>query len=131
MTPIDSIVVLGQVLLWLKQWDSRVFRSEICSTSEEVLSALKRHSTVVQNKKPVVSKFQRMSGGPKWSNDRYRHSKSMDEISTPKSFQDISNRKAKHTGPPEHKVIIGYHLFKLEGPEDFKCPLKIPCSTDH
>ncbi|XP_054805256.1 uncharacterized protein LOC129308225 isoform X1 [Prosopis cineraria] len=127
-----------EVLLWLKQWDSSVFGSDICSTSDEVLSALKRHSTIVQNQKPLDSKFQRMSGGPKWSNKRYRHSRSMDESGNSNSFQGILNRKAKHTGPPEQKILLlcgppglgkttlahvaashcGYHVVEVNASDD-------------
>lgn len=102
----DLIVVLGQVLLWLKQWDSIVFGSEIRSTSDNVLSALKRHSSIAQNQKPFDSKFQRINGGPKWSSGRYRNSGSMDESGNSQSIQDTWNTKARHISPPEQKVFI-------------------------
>ncbi|XP_078429313.1 P-loop containing nucleoside triphosphate hydrolases superfamily protein [Wolffia australiana] len=44
------------VLLWLKQWDSCVFGSHIRATSDGVLSALRRHSTVAQHKKSYEKK---------------------------------------------------------------------------
>lgn len=109
---VDLIVDQGQVLLWLKQWDSSVFGSEIRSTSDEVLSALKRHSTIAQHHKPLASNFQRMNRGPKWANSRYGHSRSTDESGDSKGIQDISDKKAKHTGQPEQKVITAYHLFQ-------------------
>ena len=101
---IDQIVVLGQVLLWLKQWDSGVFGSEIRSTSEEVLSALKRHSTIAQHHKPL-------NRGQKWSNGRYINSRGIDESDNSKSIQDVLNKKAKHVGPPEQKVITKLLIF--------------------
>lgn len=40
-----------QVLLWLKQWDSLVFGSYVRATSDDVLSALRMHSSVTQSSK--------------------------------------------------------------------------------
>ncbi|KAF7837327.1 chromosome transmission fidelity protein 18-like protein [Senna tora] len=127
-----------EVLLWLKQWDSSVFGSEIRSTSDEVLSALKRHSTVAHHQKPLDSKFSRMKRGPKWSNNTYRHSKSMDETGNSNSIQDILNKKSKHIGPPEQKILLlcgppglgkttlahvagrhcGYHVVEVNASDD-------------
>ncbi|XP_068662997.1 uncharacterized protein [Aristolochia californica] len=45
-----------EVLLWLKQWDSCVFGSQIRSTADDVLSALRRHSSFPQNQKFTGSK---------------------------------------------------------------------------
>ncbi|KAJ1432394.1 P-loop containing nucleoside triphosphate hydrolase [Sesbania bispinosa] len=92
-----------EVLLWLKQWDSTVFGSEIRSTSEDVLSALKRHSSIAQNQKPLDSKFPRTNKGSKWSSRRYMDSRSKDESGNSKSIQDIWNTKSRNIGPPEQK----------------------------
>ncbi|KAM7259981.1 hypothetical protein ACFE04_015722 [Oxalis oulophora] len=110
-----------EVLLWLKQWDSHVFGSEIKSTSDD-----------------------RNNGGPKWSNRSFKNSYSSNNNSnfkksyssntdksnfknsyssntdksnfknsyssnTDKSFngnQDLSNRKMRSTGPPEQKILL-------------------------
>jgi len=91
----------------LKQWDPVVFGSEIRSTSDDVLSALKRHSSIVHNQKPLNSKFPRKNGGPKWNNGgRYINSVSMDESGSSKSIQDAWNTKSRNISPPEQKVFI-------------------------
>ncbi|XP_061362875.1 uncharacterized protein LOC133306562 [Gastrolobium bilobum] len=95
-----------EVLLWLKQWDSVVFGSEIRRTSDDVFSALKRHSSIAQNQKPFYSKFPRINRGPKWSSGRYINSKSMDESGNSKSVQDTWNMKSRNTGPPEEKILL-------------------------
>ncbi|KAK7393195.1 hypothetical protein VNO78_21713 [Psophocarpus tetragonolobus] len=128
-----------EVLLWLKQWDSIVFGSEIRSTSDDVLSSLKRHSSVVHNQKPLNSKFSRMNGGSKWSNgSRYINSRSMDEGGSSKSTQDVYNTKSRNIGPPEQKILLlcgppglgkttlahvaarhcGYHVVELNASDD-------------
>ncbi|ONI20120.1 hypothetical protein PRUPE_3G316000 [Prunus persica] len=53
-----------EVLLWLKQWDPCVFGSEIKSTSDDVLSALRRHSSITQHKKLSDSKILLLCGPP-------------------------------------------------------------------
>ncbi|KAF1897159.1 hypothetical protein Lal_00034862 [Lupinus albus] len=95
-----------EVLLWLKQWDSNVFGSEIRSTSDDVLSALKRHSSIAQNQKPFDSKFPRINRGSKWSSDKYRNARSVDDSGNSKSTQDTWNTKSRSTGPPEQKILL-------------------------
>ncbi|CAJ1967958.1 unnamed protein product [Sphenostylis stenocarpa] len=128
-----------EVLLWLKQWDSVVFGSEIRSTSDDVLSALKRHSSTVHNKKPLNSKFPGKNGGPKWSNGgRYINSTRMDESGSSKRIQDVRNMKSRNIGPPEQKILLlcgppglgkttlahvaarhcGYHVVEINASDD-------------
>ncbi|KAK8468143.1 hypothetical protein PHAVU_007G235800 [Phaseolus vulgaris] len=128
-----------EVLLWLKQWDPVVFGSEIRSTSDDVLSALKRHSSIVHNQKPLNSKFPRKNGGPKWNNGgRYINSVSMDESGSSKSIQDAWNTKSRNISPPEQKVLLlcgppglgkttlahvaarhcGYHVVEINASDD-------------
>ncbi|KAK0607817.1 hypothetical protein LWI29_021036 [Acer saccharum] len=96
-----------EVLLWLKQWDSRVFGSEIRTTSDEVLSALKRHSSIVQHQKSNNSNLPRNNWGHKWSNGNFRHSNnSENEHSNSKGIQDLWNKKTRLTGPPEQKILL-------------------------
>ncbi|WVY98392.1 hypothetical protein V8G54_030543 [Vigna mungo] len=100
-----------EVLLWLKQWDSVVFGSEIRSTSDDVLSALKRHSSIVHHQKPLNSKFPRKNGGSKWSNGGgYVNSVSMDDSGSSKSIQDAWSTKSRNIGPPEQKRNQHKHL---------------------
>ncbi|KAL6189638.1 hypothetical protein ACLB2K_041024 [Fragaria x ananassa] len=90
-----------EVLLWLKQWDSCVFGSEIRSTTDEVMSALKRH-------KLPESKFPRSNRGSRWNNEKFKnvHVNGMNHENTnSKSVQDLSN-KSRSTGPPEHKILL-------------------------
>ncbi|RDX92278.1 Chromosome transmission fidelity protein 18-like protein, partial [Mucuna pruriens] len=128
-----------EVLLWLKQWDSIVFGSEIRSTSDDVLSALKRHSSIVHNQKPSNSKFPRMNGGSKWSKERrFINSRSMEESGSSKSVQDVWNTKSRNIGRPEQKILLlcgppglgkttlahvaarhcGYHVVEVNASDD-------------
>ncbi|XP_022722750.1 chromosome transmission fidelity protein 18 homolog [Durio zibethinus] len=94
-----------EVLLWLKQWDSCVFGSEIRSTSDEVLSALRRHST--QHQKSFDSNFSRKSRGHRWSNGSYRPINNVGHgTNNLKGMQDLWNKKSRVTGPPEQKILL-------------------------
>ncbi|XWS35110.1 hypothetical protein CRYUN_Cryun21dG0098100 [Craigia yunnanensis] len=95
-----------EVLLWLKQWDSCVFGSEIRSTADEVLSSLRRHSST-QNQKSFDSNFSRKSRGHRWSNGSYRPINNVDHgTNNLKSMQDLWNKKSRFTGPPEQKILL-------------------------
>ncbi|XVE81404.1 hypothetical protein DITRI_Ditri15bG0060700 [Diplodiscus trichospermus] len=95
-----------EVLFWLKQWDSCVFGSEIRSTSDEVLSSLRRHSST-QQQKSFDSKFSRNSRGHRWSNGSYRPINSVDHgANNLKGMQDLWNKKSSLTGPPEQKILL-------------------------
>ncbi|XVF38043.1 hypothetical protein REPUB_Repub20aG0063800 [Reevesia pubescens] len=94
-----------EVLLWLKQWDSCVFGSEIRSTSDEVLSALRRHSST-QHQKSFDSKFSR-NRGHRWSKGSYRPINNMDHgTNNLKGMQDLWNKRSRVTGPPEQKILL-------------------------
>ncbi|CAN1790029.1 Chromosome transmission fidelity protein 18 homolog [Linum perenne] len=97
-----------EVLLWLKQWDSSVFGSEIISTSDEVLSALRRHSTVSQHQKVSDTAFTRKTRGYKWANGNgRRYDRSSDfENDNSKQPQDVVNKKTRPSGPPEQKILL-------------------------
>ncbi|GAV66147.1 AAA domain-containing protein [Cephalotus follicularis] len=128
-----------EVLLWLKQWDSCVFGSEIRSTSDDVLSALKRHSSVSHHQKVCDSYFPRKNGGHQWSNRNFRHSYNSDhQNSNLKGDQDSSNKKSRPSGPPEQKILLlcgppglgkttlahvaakhcGYHVLEVNASDD-------------
>lgn len=106
----DTYFHLPQVLLWLKQWDSCVFGAEIRSTSDDVLSALRRHSTT-QYQRSFDSKFSN-SKGYRWKNGSYRKSANSgngnDEL---KGIQGLLDKKSRVTGPPEQKVTTVFCLL--------------------
>ncbi|EXC20805.1 Chromosome transmission fidelity protein 18-like protein [Morus notabilis] len=103
-----------EVLLWLKQWDSCVFGSEIRSTSNEVLSALRRHLSVGQHQKFSNSNFLWKNRGPGWNKENFRLSNDFEKKSTDfdqinsnsKVIQDLWNKKSRSTGPPEQKILL-------------------------
>ncbi|WJX17347.1 hypothetical protein P8452_07276 [Trifolium repens] len=127
-----------EVLLWLKQWDSTVFGSEIRSTSDDVLSALKRHSSISHKPKPMGSNFPRTNGGHNWSSNRYTNYRSTAESGNSTSIQDIRNAKSRNIGAPEQKVLLlcgppglgkttlahvaarhcGYHVVEVNASDD-------------
>ncbi|KAB2064953.1 hypothetical protein ES319_A09G056300v1 [Gossypium barbadense] len=95
-----------EVLLWLKQWDSCVFGSEIRSTSDEVLSALRRHSST-QHKKSFDMDFSRKNRGHRWINGNNNHIDNVDHgTNNLKGMQDFWNKNSRLTGPPEQKILL-------------------------
>ncbi|KAF3457642.1 hypothetical protein FNV43_RR02300 [Rhamnella rubrinervis] len=95
-----------EVLLWLKQWDSCVFGSEVKSTPADVLSALRRHSSTVQHRKFSDSKFPSKNRGSRWNKEDFSHSSDVDDKDTSKGIQDLWNKKSRSTGPPEQKILL-------------------------
>lgn len=84
-----------------------MFGSEIRSTSDDVLSALKRHTSISHKPKPLGSNFPRSNGGHNWSsNNRYSNYRSTDESANSKSIHDIHNTKSRNIGAPEQKVYL-------------------------
>lgn len=92
-----------QVLLWLKQWDSLVFGSHLRATSDDVLSALRMHSSVTQSSKFASNRrfFSKHHGGVS-SNDQNVRS----PIETSKSNGPHASwsNKCLVDKPPEQKV---------------------------
>ncbi|XP_012092645.1 chromosome transmission fidelity protein 18 homolog isoform X2 [Jatropha curcas] len=96
-----------EVLLWLKQWDSGVFGSEIRSTSDDILSALRRHSSVAQHKKSSDSTFPRRTKDNRWTNGNFRNSRNLDdENGNLKGIQDLWSKRSRLTSPPEQKILL-------------------------
>ncbi|XP_043720453.1 chromosome transmission fidelity protein 18 homolog [Telopea speciosissima] len=96
-----------EVLLWLKQWDSCVFGSEIRNTTDDVLSALRRHSVRSQNQKSSeMSSFGKKKGFPlsyqtlRQSNDAFKENDKL------KNIQELWNKKSRTTSPLEQKVLL-------------------------
>lgn len=100
-----------QVLLWLKQWDSCVFGSDIRTTTDEVLSSLRRHSTVSQHQKSARRSFSRNNRGPTLSKENFEVNNGLGlENNDTKGIQESWNKKTKGpgpAGPPERKVSYG------------------------
>ncbi|KFK42813.1 hypothetical protein AALP_AA1G041900 [Arabis alpina] len=95
-----------EVLLWLKQWDASVFGSEIRSTTDEVLSALKRHSTTSHHQKSD-SAFTRKNQFNRWSKGSFTNHKKSDESNSKSTdIHDLWNKKSKLSGPPEQKILL-------------------------
>ncbi|KAF9688920.1 hypothetical protein SADUNF_Sadunf01G0038200 [Salix dunnii] len=108
-----------EVLLWFKQWDSCVFGSDIRSTSDDILSALRRHSSITQHPKPSDSTFFSKNKGHAWSRGNFRHSNNLEqENGKSKGFQDTWTKKSRHTGPPEQKVSV--ILMVREDEDEFR-----------
>ena len=99
--------------MWLKQWDSCVFGSEIRSTTEEVLSALRRHSSIAQHQRPSGMSFLRKNKGQRLSDGNSRYSNNLDqENGNLKGLQELWNKKSRGTGPPEQKVCCCTYFIK-------------------
>ncbi|KAL8112054.1 hypothetical protein AgCh_019671 [Apium graveolens] len=91
------------VLLWLKQWDSCVFGSEIKTTTEDVLSSLRWHTSVAQHQKSNKSYFGKNQES--WQNtETFRKYKKPDqENNYLKGSQDLWNKNRKGYETPEQK----------------------------
>ncbi|KAI4342598.1 hypothetical protein MLD38_027207 [Melastoma candidum] len=96
-----------EVLLWFKQWDACVFGSEIRSTADEVLSALRRHSSITHHKATCYPVNFKANRGQQWSKDRFQHPQN--SYSRDHDAKTASEKWAKNssiTGPPEQKVLL-------------------------
>ncbi|PIA36193.1 hypothetical protein AQUCO_03400244v1 [Aquilegia coerulea] len=96
-----------EVLLWLKQWDSCVFGSEIRSTDDEVLSALKRHSSVTHHPKVSDTSFTSKNRRPPYTKTNSVNSNDMGHgRNNLEGFHGLWDKKARAAGPPDHKVLL-------------------------
>ncbi|KAK1315216.1 hypothetical protein QJS10_CPA06g00029 [Acorus calamus] len=92
-----------EVLLWLKQWDNCVFGSQIRATSNDVLSALKRHSSVAQQNK--FSDFRILSSKSNGFPLRNQNFKLSDALNEEKNnLKELWNKKTAANGSPEQKI---------------------------
>ena len=110
----------SQVLLWLKQWDSCVFGSEIRTTSDDVFSSLRRHSSVAQHQKFSNRSFSGKNREFKLSKETFKVQNGLDlENNDSKGIPELWNKKANGSGPPEQKVSyenwfkISFHCTKI------------------
>ncbi|GFP94340.1 chromosome transmission fidelity protein 18 homolog [Phtheirospermum japonicum] len=96
-----------EVLLWLKQWDSCVFGSEIKSTTDDVLSSLRRHSSVSQHSKQFTKSYfgnNRETRLSRDTNTMRTHNRFDNENNVFQDIQEIWSKRDKSSGPPEPKV---------------------------
>ncbi|XP_073010337.1 uncharacterized protein [Typha latifolia] len=97
-----------EVLLWLKQWDSSVFGSQVRATTDDVLSSLRRHSSVVQHQKFSNSKkfVPRSRGAPMKSQHLNSLNVTEGENNNLKGIYDSCSKRTSIDHPPEHKVLL-------------------------
>ncbi|XP_031113433.1 chromosome transmission fidelity protein 18 homolog [Ipomoea triloba] len=93
-----------EVLMWLKQWDSSVYGSEIKSTEDHVLSALRRHS-LVKRPKYSASKTFGTNRESVFSKDG-SHNYPFEENGKSKDTKDLGEKKGRQSGPPEQKILL-------------------------
>uniref|UniRef100_A0A0E0KBM9 AAA+ ATPase domain-containing protein n=1 Tax=Oryza punctata TaxID=4537 RepID=A0A0E0KBM9_ORYPU len=124
-----------EVLLWLKQWDSCVFGSHVRATGDDVLSALRRHSSAIQKSSSNRNFFSKSKGGPGTSQDNMlqnAHGSNSEDLTS--SF----NKRSTTNNAPEQKVLLlcgppglgkttlahvaakhcGYHVVEINASDD-------------
>ncbi|CAL4930272.1 unnamed protein product [Urochloa decumbens] len=120
-----------EVLLWLKQWDSCVFGSHIRATCDDVLSALRRHSSTIQKNANNKNFFSKSKGGPVDMplNAPNSNSESLDGSFSKKSSVDntLEQKVLLLCGPPglgkttlAHVAArhCGYHVVEINASDD-------------
>ncbi|KAL6503553.1 hypothetical protein OROGR_025476 [Orobanche gracilis] len=96
-----------EVLLWLKQWDSCVFGSEIKSTTDDVLTSLRQHSSGSQHSKSFTKSYFRNNKETRLNRDTWRHHDRFDKgNSISQGIQEIWDKRHKCSGPPEQKILL-------------------------
>ncbi|KAF7131899.1 hypothetical protein RHSIM_Rhsim09G0051800 [Rhododendron simsii] len=99
-----------EVLLWLKQWDSCVFGSGIRTTTDEVLSSLRRHSTIAQHQKLAGRSFSRNNRDHTLSKGNFEVNNGLGlESNDAKGIPESWDKKTKGSGPagqPERKILL-------------------------
>lgn len=94
-----------KVLFWLKQWDPCVFGTDIKSTTEDVLSSLRRYTSVAQHQKKSSINYFGKNGEPWSGRENFKqYNKLEQESSALKANQELLNKNHKGTGPLEQKV---------------------------
>ncbi|GAB4851908.1 hypothetical protein Ancab_031307 [Ancistrocladus abbreviatus] len=128
-----------EVLLWLKQWDSTVFGSDIKSTAEDVLSALRRYSSISHHQKHTNMNFLKKNKVARSSENYLGRLTSLEGESIGlKGTQGLQNRRPRGTSPPDQKVLLlsgppglgkttlahvaakhcGYHVVEINASDD-------------
>lgn len=112
--PLISIYCLRQVLLWLKQWDSCVFGSQIRATTDDVFSALRRHSSAQHQKLSDNRSFFTKNHTSGYFNQNIKHPNVIDRENI--NLNDVLELRSKqHTVNchPEQKVRGKEYIYLL------------------
>ncbi|KAK9725766.1 hypothetical protein RND81_05G167700 [Saponaria officinalis] len=129
-----------EVLLWLKHWDSKVFGAAIRNTEDEVLSALKRHSSLPHHQKHSDSaSFYGKNRGSTFGKNYMGNSYIYEHKDTRSKDNEVpQNKKQNGSGPLEQKVLLlcgppglgkttlahvaakhcGYHVSEINASDD-------------
>ncbi|KAL2923389.1 Chromosome transmission fidelity protein 18-like protein [Bienertia sinuspersici] len=128
-----------EVLSWLKQWDATVFSNGIKNTGDEVLSALRRHSSLSSHQKHSGATFPGKSGGPRYAG-KYMGNLHVSEKENDmaKGSDGLPNKMQSASGTPDQKVLLlcgppglgkttlahvaakhcGYHVVEINASDD-------------
>ncbi|KQK22437.1 chromosome transmission fidelity protein 18 homolog [Brachypodium distachyon] len=124
-----------EVLLWLKQWDSCVFGSHIRATSDDTLSALRRHSCAIQKNSSNRSFLSKSRAGYAMGQDSMPQNAPGSNSENPRS---TFNKRSSVDNAPEQKVLLlcgpaglgkttlahvaakhcGYHVVEINASDD-------------
>ncbi|CAO2822484.1 unnamed protein product [Amaranthus hypochondriacus] len=128
-----------EVLSWFKQWDASVFGNDIRDTEEEVLCALRRHSSIPHHQKRSSANFPGKSRGPKPFGKYMENSFSSELEKNTLNSIDVSQTKMQSVlGTPDQKVLLlcgspglgkttlahvaakhcGYHVVEINASDD-------------
>lgn len=91
--------------MWLKQWDSSVFGVEIKSTTDDVLSSLKRHSLAVQHPRRSYKSSFGNNREPRIDNEKAQNDLHPDNSDSDR-IKDLWDKKHRKGGPPEQKILL-------------------------
>uniref|UniRef100_A0A1D1XQK4 Chromosome transmission fidelity protein 18 homolog n=1 Tax=Anthurium amnicola TaxID=1678845 RepID=A0A1D1XQK4_9ARAE len=96
-----------EVLLWLKQWDSSVFGSQIRATSDDVLAALRRHSSMTQHQKTFDNNSVFGKKLTPLNDQLFKQPKDADHKNDNlKDTSELWTKKSKAINTPEQKVLL-------------------------
>ncbi|CAA0808375.1 P-loop containing nucleoside triphosphate hydrolases superfamily protein, partial [Striga hermonthica] len=96
-----------EVLLWLKQWDNCVFGSEIKSTTDDVLTSLRRHYSGSQHSKQFAKSYFGKNKEIRLSSNTVGIHNWMDkENNVSIGIQDTWGTRHRSSGPPEQKILL-------------------------
>ncbi|KAH9620440.1 hypothetical protein KSS87_004132 [Heliosperma pusillum] len=128
-----------EVLFWLKHWDSKVFGADIRNTGDEVLSALKRHSSIPHHQKHSDTSSFRKYRGTTFVKNYMGYSSAVEHKDVRSNGNEAPpNKKINGSGLPEQKVLLlcgppglgkttlahiaakhcGYHVSEINASDD-------------